>query len=201
MAATWSISDVVFKAEDPKEYSLVVSYEKNDARVILLSPDLIGFTNFSVDIYTISGFYLPSSLVKLSGYYHYGSISDGNLFNDLQLRMGKKYYKDIYIGYEYYYANYKFDNPLYYTPQSYDTHSIWGEWNAKTTNRIKIKIGGKLGYPPSVNYVLREAYGEIYYQPVPYFTFNGRIGGSSSFREGSGYNSLFVTLSAYWSFY
>ncbi|MCH8170925.1 MAG: tetratricopeptide repeat protein [Bacteroidetes bacterium] len=196
-----NISDVVFKAEDPKEYSLVVSYEKNDARVILLSPDLIGFTNFSVDIYTISGFYLPSSLVKLSGYYHYGSISDGNLFNDLQLRMGKKYYKDIYIGYEYYYANYKFDNPLYYTPQSYDTHSIWGEWNAKTTNRIKIKIGGKLGYAPSVNYVLREAYGEIYYQPVPYFTFNGRIGGSSSFREGSGYNSLFVTLSAYWSFY
>ncbi|MCH7974257.1 MAG: hypothetical protein IH949_10285, partial [Bacteroidetes bacterium] len=181
-----SISDFVFKAEDPKEYSLVVSYEKNDARVILLSPDLIGFTNYSVDIYTISGLYLPSSLVKLSGYYHYGSISDGNLFNDLQLRMGKKYYKDIYIGYEYYYANYKFDNPLYYTPQSYDTHSIWGEWNAKTTNRIKIKIGGKLGYAPSVNYVLREAYGEIYYQPVPYFTLNGRIGGSSSFREGSG---------------
>ena len=196
-----SISDFVFKAEDPKEYSLVVSYEKNDARVILLSPDLIGFTNYSVDIYTISGLYLPSSLVKLSGYYHYGSISDGNLFNDLQLRMGKKYYKDIYLGYEYYYANYKFDNPLYYTPQSYDTHSIWGEWNAKTTNRIKIKIGGKLGYAPSVNYVLREAYGEIYYQPVPYFTLNGRIGGSSSFREGSGYNSLFVTLSAYWSFY
>ncbi|PJA97895.1 MAG: hypothetical protein CO128_10135 [Ignavibacteriales bacterium CG_4_9_14_3_um_filter_30_11] len=196
-----SISDVVFKAEDPKEYSLVVGYENNDARVILLSPNLIGFTNYSVDIYTINGLYMPSSEVKLSGFYHYGSISDGNLFNDLQLRIGKKFYKNTYIGYEYAYSNYKFVNILYYSPQNYDSHSIWGEWNAKNTPKLRLNIGGKIGYAPSVNYILREAYGEIYYQPVPYFTINGRIGGSSSFREGSGYNSLFVALSAYWSFY
>ena len=196
-----NISDVVFKAEDPKEYSLVVAYENNDARVVLLSPNLIIFNNYSVDMYTINGFYLPSSLVKLSGFYHYGSISDGNVFNDLQLRIGKKFYKDIFIGYEYGYATYKFDNPLYYTPQNYDTHSLWGEWNAKTTKKLRLNFGGKIGYAPSVNYILREAYGEIYYQPVPYFTFNGRIGGSSSYRSGSGYNSIYVALSAYWSFY
>ena len=194
-------TEIIFKAEDPKEYSLIASYQNDDARVILLSPNLIGFTNYSVDMYSINGLYTPSEEVKLSGFYHYGSISDGNLFNDLQLRIGKKFYKNTFIGYEYAYANYKFDNPLYYTPQGYDSHSLWGEWTAKNTAKLKLNFGGKIGYAPSVNYVLREAWGEIYYQPIPYFTLNGRIGGSSSFREGTGYNSLSIALSAYWTFY
>ena len=196
-----NISDVVFRAEDIAKYSLVASYENNDGRVILLSPNLIGFTNYTVDMFTINGFYLPSAAVKLSGYFHYGSISDGNSFNNLQLRIGKKFLKNIFFGYEFGYSNYKFDTPLYYTPQNYDTHSLWIEWDSKQSKKVRLNFGGKIGYARSINYLLREAYGEIHYQPIPYFTLNGRIGASSSYRSSSSYNSIFITLSAYWSFF
>jgi len=196
-----NISDFTLKAEKPAEYLLIAAYENNDGRVILLSPKLIGFSNFSVDMFTINGFYLPSSVVKITGYFRYGSISDGNAFNDLQLRLGKKFLNDIFLGYEFGYANFKFENLLYYSPQNYDTHSLWLEWNAKNTKKLRLNFGGKIGYAPSINYILREAYGEIYYQPIPYFAFNGRIGASSSYRSNSSYNSIFVTLSAYWSFF
>jgi tetratricopeptide (TPR) repeat protein len=196
-----NISDIVFRAEDLTEYSLIASYENNDGRVILMSPNLIGFSNYTVDMFTINGFYLPSSLVKLSGYFRYATISDGNSFNDLQLRIGKKFYKDIFLGYEFGYANYKFDNLLYYSPQNYDTHSLWMEWNAKKSKKVRLNLGGKFGYAPSINYILREAYGEILYQPMPYFTLNGKIGASSSYRSNSSYNTIYITLSAYWSFF
>ncbi len=196
-----NISDLVFRAEDPKEYSLVAAYENNDGRIILMSPNLIGFNNYTVDMFTVSGFYLPSSVVKISGFFRYATISDGNAFNNLQLRIGRKFYKNIFLGYEFGYANYKFDNPLYYTPQNYDTHSLWMEWNAKRTKKVRLNLGGKIGYAPSINYILREAYGEIFYQPVPYFTLNGKIGASSSYRSNTSYNTIFVTLSAYWSFF
>lgn len=196
-----NVSDVILKAEDISKYSLVASYENNDGRVILMSPNLIGFSNYTVDMFTINGFYLASSKVKLSGYFRYASISDGNAFNNLQLRIGKKFYKDIFLGYEFGYANYKFDNPLYYSPQNYDTHSLWMEWNANKSKKVRLNLGGKIGYAPSINYILREAYGEIFYKPMPYFTLNGRIGASSSYRANSSYNTLYITLSAYWSFF
>lgn len=196
-----NISDIMFKAEDLAEYSLVASFENNDARVILMSPNLIGFSNLSIDMFTLNGFYLPSSIVKLSGYFRYATISDGNSFNDLQLRLGKKFYKDIFLGYEFGYTNYKFVNVLYYSPQNYDTHSLWVEWNAKKSKKVRLNLGGKFGYVPSINYILREAYGEIFYTPVPFFTLNGRIGASSSFRSDASYNTIYVTLSAYWSFF
>ncbi|MCH7827808.1 MAG: hypothetical protein IIC75_07550 [Bacteroidetes bacterium] len=152
-------------------------------------------------MFIINGFYLPSSIVKLSGYFRYATISDGNSFNDLQLRLGKKFYKDIFIGYEFGYAHYKFVNVLYYSPQNYDTHSLWMEWNAKKSKKVRLNLGGKFGYAPSINYILREGYGEIFYTPVPFFTLNGRIGASSSFRSDASYNTIYVTLSAYWSFF
>ena len=181
-----------------EEYGLGFQYEKNDAKILLYSPFLI-YSNIYMELYRFYGNYNFSNGMTLSSRFSFIKIGDsiGNEGNDFQIRAGKAIDENINIGYEYYYVNFARTNTLYYSPQNYETHSIWADWKAYKDEEIKVTIGGKLGYTPSNDFISREIYGDVVYHPINTITLSGRISAGSSFRYDSSYSYIAAYLIGY----
>lgn len=190
--------DVTFRIEEPERFSITGYYENNDARLLLYSPNML-FIRLKSELYRFSGYYQYRDLLRISLSYSYYKISDTNKGNDFQLRLGKKFFENSLLGYEYYFADYAFVSQYYYSPQKFSSHSLWGEYKYAVTSTALTKIGGKIGYVPDADFIVSELYGELNYKPFPYFNLTGRVGYADSFRYDSSYKSLNVSLSLYWS--
>jgi hypothetical protein len=118
------------------------------------------------------------------------------------------------VGYEYYYANFKYDKslyqdstvlttnkPYYYSPQNFYTHSVYADYIMQNDEDLSIKIGGKLGYAPSSGFVIFEGYGKVEYKPIETLTITAQVGAGNSTRDVSNYRSLSGVISAYWNIY
>ena len=192
------INDIMLKYEDPETLLLYGSYETNDARIILFSPFLT--FNSNADIFKFIGYWQSKSGIRVSGYFTYLTVTDGNAANQFQAKIGKEFYKSVMIGYEYEYQNFSYVSWAYYSPQDYQSHSIWAEWKALENKPIKVVLGGRLGYIPASDFIIREAYADAIYSPLAAFLIQGRISLGSTYRFDTNYNSVGVSISAYWSF-
>lgn len=190
------IGDVSLKYEQPNEFSVILSYENNDARMILYSPNLISF-RISANYYRLNAFYNYRNLLRFSCYYNYFNLSDNNEGNDLQIRMGKRFLENGIFGYEYYFSDFAFISSFYYSPQNFDSHSLWTEWNW-AYKKYKIRVGGKIGYVPSVDFIISEIFGEVTYNPIASLILTGRLGYGNSFRYDSSYKNYSGSILAYW---
>ncbi|HOI29977.1 MAG TPA: tetratricopeptide repeat protein [Melioribacteraceae bacterium] len=197
---TKNVGDITLRYEKPDYFSLVANYENNDARLLLYSPTLI-YVRLKSELYRLTGYYQFKDLMKISGYYSYYQISDNNEGNDLQLRFGRKFFKDALFGYEYFFSDFAFVATTYYSPQDFDSHSIWGEYSWQLESKLKGKFGGKIGYVPMADFIISEIYAEASYKPIDLLIISGRLGFSNSFRYDTGYRSFSASLSAYWSIY
>ncbi|NMB81381.1 MAG: tetratricopeptide repeat protein [Ignavibacteria bacterium] len=195
-----NVGDITLRYEKPESFSLAAYYENNDARLILYSPTLINI-RLKSELYRLTGYYHFKDLLRFSGFYSYYKLSDNNEGNDIQLRIGKEFFKFGYFGYEYFFSDFAFISKNYYSPQEFDSHSIWGEYNWFYKTFLKGKIGGKLGYVPKADFIISEIFAEAVYTPLKYLNISGRIGFSNSFRYDTGYRSFSASLSAYWSLY
>lgn len=191
-------------------YSTQFSFEHSDAALVLNSPYLINIRN-NVNIYRFTGFFEPTKKLRLSGYFNYISITDGNVGNDFNLRIGSQLLDETFFGYESRYTSYKYDSPfvpysnmtkrLYYSPQNLDSHSLWAEWKHNQTNNLRLTLGAEIGYIPNYNTVLREIEGKIDYNPYSRLILNLEVAAGSSYRYTSSYNYFSGALSFYWRVY
>ncbi|PIW98121.1 MAG: hypothetical protein COZ80_12195 [Ignavibacteria bacterium CG_4_8_14_3_um_filter_37_9] len=200
------VSDFLIRLEKKDVYSASLTYEDTDASLAIFSNHLVN-NRYTAKVYKFNGQNEFKNHLRLSGYYSYIALSDGNEGNDLQLRIGKKFYDQVYFGYEYYYAQYRFvpyfagtTTAIYYAPQNFESHSIWAEAVVEKTDELKIEVGGKIGYIPSGDSMVREFYILGSYTPISRLVINGRIGFGSTFRYDYNYSSVSTSLSAYWSF-
>jgi len=194
------VGDVAIRFEEQDYYSISLYYENNDARLLLYSPSLINI-RFSSDLYRLSGTYTYRDAFKVAAHYSYYSLSDANYGNDFQFRLGRKFFPNAYLGYEYYFSDFAFVSPYYYSPQDFDSHSLWGEYFWQPELNLKIKLGGKIGYVTAADFIISEAFAELNYKPFNILMLNGRIGFSNSFRYDSSYKSLSAYITAYLSIY
>jgi tetratricopeptide (TPR) repeat protein len=194
------IGDLVIKAEIPDVFSLSAYYDNNDARLLLYSPTLI-YTRYKAELYRISGYYQHRNVLRLSSIYSYYELSDKNKGNDFTIRIGRMFFERGFFGYEFFFSDFAFISPIYYSPQDFISHSIWGEYSWQFDKNFKFKIGGKVGYVPDVDFVVSEIFGDINYNPFLSLNINARIGYSNSFRYDTGYRAFSGAISAYWSIY
>lgn len=193
-----NVGDAAFRIEEPEHFSIAAYYENNDARLLLYSQNML-FVRLKSELYRFSGYYQYKDVSRISMLYGYYKISDTNKGNDFQIRLGKKFFENSMLGYEYYFADYAFVSQYYYSPQKFASHSLWGEYKYQVAPPVVTKIGGKIGYVPDADFIVSELYGEINYKPALYFNLTGRIGYADSFRYDSSYKSLNASLSVYWS--
>ncbi len=199
---------IEYKAGDV--FSTRFSYENTDAALVLYSPYLVSY-RYGVDYYRISGFFENKSHVRLSGYFSYISISDGNVGNSFQFRIGKGFYDQVYFGYESQFTTYKYLSSyvphsngtaqLYWAPQNMDQHSLWADWNIEQVQNLDVHIGSRLGYIPKYNVVLRELSGKVNYGVWQRFVIQGELTGGSSYRYDGSYNYFSAALSVYLRLY
>ena len=194
------IGDITLRYQKPEEALVSFTYENNDARVVLFSPNIF-YKRFNIDIYRANLAYMYKNDFKLLLNYNYYNIGDGNEGNDIQIRFGKKFLVNGMFGYEYYFSDYKFISPYYYSPQYFDSHSLWTEWNFHFKNYLKLTVGGKIGYVPKLDFIIGDVFAEAKYNPFSNLIISGRITYSNSYRYDYSYKSFSALLTVFWGIY
>ncbi len=190
--------EIVFRAVEKKQYSFSAGFYSTDAAQILYSPFLVEQRLIS-NLADIRGYYFIKNSWKFGGHFSYFLVSDKNRGNRLQLQLGKIIMKNLVVGYEYYLYSFKDKKQIYWSPENFETHSIWAEWKISDTEKLSAGINGKLGYIPSEKFILREFGGNVIYKFNNYFSLQGSAGFSTTIQSGKGYSSTNFSLSAFWN--
>ncbi|MCF8412167.1 MAG: tetratricopeptide repeat protein [Melioribacteraceae bacterium] len=200
----WEAS-AIYRPND-KPYKASASYVYNDAAAILYSPYLV-LNRLDAHNFRLEGDYLFRTGLKLFSYYQLVVTEESgripaNVGNIFQGRIGKHFLKDLMVGYEYHFIDYQYTfNTLYYSPQGFESHSIWADWFVIDEKDLDITTGGKLGYVPSSDFLVREAYIKGEYRVIETLFLTGQAFIGSSFRESSSYDSGSITVGASWKIY
>ncbi len=192
--------DAFIRFEKRDTIMLAAVYQNSDASLILYSPYLID-NRYYANLYRIEGYYRHRDGMKISSNFQYISVTDGNEGNDFVLRLGKYFYRDLAIGYEYYYTNYKWKSNLYYSPTTFESHSIWVDNELEDKDNLRITLGGKVGIIPRNKILTLEIHGDFFYQAYRNLLLSGRIGAGSTSRDDSSYRYFSGQLTAYWTIF
>ncbi len=192
-----TVGSAYVKAEE-KNYNIRLDYSSQDAAQVLYSPLLI-YRRLKVDLLRLSGDYQSESGLLASGYFSYYFVSDQNQGNNIQIRLGKRF-GELAAGYEFYHLGFNDSTRLYYSPDNFESHSLWGEWFIIDNKENQVKLGGKVGIIPENNYVLREAFLSARVLLAEHLTLQGRLSMGSTVRQNTGYRSASFNIAAYWTF-
>jgi tetratricopeptide (TPR) repeat protein len=193
-------SEAFINFEKKDTVALNFQYTNTDAALILYSPYLIDNRLFTT-YYRIGGYLNHKTGFHFSGYFSYLTVTDGNEGNDLQLRIGRRFLPEVIAGYEYFYSNYKYDADLYYSPNNFESHSLFiDSWLEKKKN-LEVKLGGKIGFVPSSDFLLLAGYLNVAYKVSERLNFEGRLNLGSTSRDNASYKYIQGQLSAYWTIY
>ncbi len=171
---------------------------RTDASQVIYSNFLIT-TRLTADLTRAGGYYQFNSGLKFFVDGTYLDFSDGNTGYNLGLRLGKYFYPDFMLGYEYYTSGYNHTSTLYFSPTSYSTNNIFADWDIVKDTSVTITIGGLLGFVSNSSYILRQGYATATWRPFGRLTLTGRIAGGSSFQNTVGYSSFSAIFAAYWA--
>ncbi|MEN8191745.1 MAG: tetratricopeptide repeat protein [Bacteroidota bacterium] len=198
-------TEFAFKYDNQKTFGITGSFLNSDAQLILFSPYLIDYHNSNgvrlrASLYKLQSYYTHNEKILISGFFDYISVSDDNEGNNFQLRVGNKFDDSFSAGYEYFFQNYKYnDVQIYYSPQNYDSHCLWGEYKLDENENSQLSLGGKLGYAPPVNQFVLEGHFNANYQFTQKLNVVGNISFGQSSQYDSAYRYLSINLQAYWS--
>ena len=192
------IFEMGIKAQKEKKYTFSATLFSTDAALILYSPYLVD-RRLTSNYLLLTGEYITKNAILVRGDYSYTSVSDDNNGNRFIFRLGKIFEEVFAAGYEYYYYNFKEQTPFYWSPENYESHSIWFDWEAIQEESFSLKLKGKVGLIPRDNFILREisGYMKFYFTRNLFMQANSTFG--SSVRDNKGYSSFSFGLSFFWS--
>ena len=185
------------------KFKLSLNYLKNDGAVVLYSPSLV-FNRLTAHSINLNSYYRMKEGLKIAGNYQLiftnsTSTYTNNVGNSLSLKVGKYFLPQLVFGYEFNFSDFKYTIPLYYSPQEFVSHSIWGEWLVAKDEKWNINLEGRLGYVPANDFVLSDIAGRFNYDiyerlRLSIFAFLG-----NSIREDVTYSSRSISMNLYWT--
>lgn len=191
------VADLFIKSEKDSLYAASLTWSNSDATEILYSKQLIN-TTLTGNMYAFSGWYLYRMTWKLLANYKLLDISDGNKGEIYDIRLGKYWDEGILAGYEYSVSNFIRRSALYFSPQNFSTHAIWGEYDALKDEDYSFVVGGKVGLIPESNYILSDFFATYKTIIIDRLSLQvtGRMG--RTFRESTSYKSRSVQVQMMW---
>lgn len=193
-------SEAFINYERKDTVQLNFQYMNTDAALILYSPYLIDNRLFTT-YYRIGGYLNHKNGFHFSGYFSYLTVTDGNEGNDLQLRIGRRFLPEVIAGYEYFYSNYKYNADFYYSPNNFESHSLFLDSYLEKKKHLEIKLGGRIGFVPASNFLLLSAYLDMNLKVSQRLNIQGRLNLGSTSRDNASYKYIQGQLSAYWTIY
>lgn len=190
--------EVFARYERTDTISINFNYQNSDAAMILYSPYLLD-VRYYAQFYKLEGYYQHKDGLRFSGYFNYISVDDGNEGNDFALRLGRYFTKDMRMGYEYAYDNYKVKSIYYYSPTNFESHSFWLDEELEKKEQLHLVVGGKLGIIPKNTLIALEGHVDLNYKPTKNFSVTGRISIGSTSRDNQSYRYFSGQLTVYWT--
>jgi tetratricopeptide (TPR) repeat protein len=192
--------DAFIKYERRDTIGVTLQYQNSDASLILYSPYLLTIRQMA-RLYKLDAYFKNRDGLKIAGNFQYIGVDDGNEGNNFYLRLGRYFYKDLAVGYEYSFGNFKWKSPYYYSPRNFESHAIWVDEELDKKEHLRVTMGGKLGIIPSNSLVMLEGHINVEYKPVRNLLFSGQVNIGSTSRDNSSYRYFSGQLSAYWTIY
>ncbi len=193
-----NITEISVKAEKESEYLFTVSLFASDAAHIMYSPFLVDERIDAKNI-SVNGKYFATTTTFMSGRFMYNTLSDSNNGFHLDLKLGENFSNKISAGYEYSYINYKERSLLYWSPDNFESHSLWAEWNFFKNKKTNALLGGKVGYIPANDFLLREISGSLTHRFFEKLTLQVRVAAGSTVQQETGYSSVSAGISLFWT--
>ena len=192
--------DAFIKYEKKDTVGVTLQYQNSDASLILYSPYLLTIRQMA-NLYKINGYFKNKDGLKIEGDFQYIGVDDGNAGNNFYFRLGRYFYQDLVVGYEYSYANFSWKSDNYYSPTNFEAHSLWIDQELEKKDELNVTIGGKLGIIPANSLVMLEGHLRFEYKPMKKLLLAGNVGIGSTSRDNSSYRFFSGQLSAYWTIY
>ncbi len=205
------LMEAFIKYDDKNIVNASVKYNMTDGAGLFLSPDLVD-NRVKAHSLRFDASYNYEDKLKLYGYYQLlfsekanvalsnitQSITN-NIGNYFMVRLGKAFYPTLFLGYEYYYSDFKYSLPVYYCPQEFNSHSLWADWQIANDYEWEVLVSAKIGYVPLQDYIVREGNVKVLYKISESFKLGllGFIG--DTVRDGLTYKSGSLNISAFWS--
>jgi tetratricopeptide (TPR) repeat protein len=203
-------TEVILDYDNKNNFGASIVYVKSDANLILYSPYLIDYqtpdeSRLSASLMRIRGNYKHSSNFLVSSVFDYIDISDGNAGNNFLLHLGYQFTKPFSAGYEYYYQNFRYKNEyiggIYYSPQNFDSHSLWVDFYLENLEHNKVLIGGKIGYVAQSSQLVLEGHLTAKYRLIKTLNIQGDLALGQSSQFYSTYRYFSFSLSVNWGFW
>lgn len=197
-------SDVFLRFEDKEKYSLFGTIKSSDAAAMLYSADLVDI-RLPATIYTLDGEYLDLKGFLFKGHYQFVSIQEDhvdygdNKGNDFRLRVGREVFDGIKAGYEYFFSNYRYDSDYYYSPQNFESHSLWIDADFTEDEDYELFLGGKIGTIPANDLLVLEAHADAVIKIAEGLKLNAKISAGSTARDDQHYKYFSGQFSMYFS--
>lgn len=192
-----NIIELSLSARKKNIFNVTAFINYSDAAFILYSPYLVN-TRLTAYNLGLNGEYRFKNNLIISTKYSNITVSDENSGNQLQARLGKIFNSEITAGYEYHYYDIKNETGLYWSPNNFESHSIWADWVLYKDGEVNFTLGGKFGLIPNNDYLVSEFYAGLNYQIIKSLLFQTRFSTGSSFRSNSGYRSNSIIASLIW---
>lgn len=185
-------------------YKTNAFYKYTDAATVLYSQGLV-FSRIATHYLNLEGWYrFRKGLNVYADYKLYlleeTPVFKENLGNSVDLKIAKEFYDDFMAGYEYYFADFRYKIPTYYTPQKFDSHSLWADWDIHTDAEWDINLMGRLGYIPDEDHVIREISTKAIYKGFQNFLVTAYGFAGETARDTIGYRSFAFFITASWNF-
>lgn len=180
-------------------------YIRNDAAFLLYSPYLVR-TRLLGEIFSLDAEHNTKYGLYLSGLYQYILTDDrddipDNVGNNFRAKVGRRFYEELLLGYEYFFSDFRYNLVYYYTPQEFSSHSLFAVWQIVDDGIWDFRIGGKIGYIPQSDYLLRELNARVIYDVFERLRISGNAFWGNTFRDEDGYTSASFYLTAFWTLY
>jgi len=195
---TKPIANGYIRIEEPNLYSINATYSKADAALVVFSPTLVGTRQYATT-YGVSANYLHSSGIRISSDISYLKLPLDNSGLNFDFRIGKYFYSELIIGYDYYSSSFSRTVAEYYSPQGFSSHSIYSDWDLFKNENATVTIGGRIGMISNSDTIIREIYGLTNLRLTNAFSIQGSLRFGSTAQNNFGYNSVSSYLSVYWS--
>lgn len=193
-----NIFETAVTLSEKELYDLILFYNRMDAAFVLYSPFLTD-TRLNTDFAGLNGEYNFVNGMIISGKYSYINVSDDNSGNQIQFRIGHKFQSYFKGGYEYYYYTMSEQSDLYWSPELFEAHSVWADFELVRNSQTNFTLGGKIGLIPENDFLLREFHAQLKYKFTTNFNLQASLLTGSSSRAGIGYNSTGFRLAIFWS--
>lgn len=125
----------------------------------------------TTDKFTLFGSYLFEKGYGLGFHYYYGAYSDSNSVQNPEVSFFYRLFAVLTIGYRYYLLTYSFPSVYYWSPDFYQTHSIWFELSNGSTQALSYYVQAEIAKITNSARLARSFSANLWFNP-PKTDFN-----------------------------